>query len=60
MVLRRLRQAQDLTQAQLAKRAGVTQGYVAKLESGAKKSPSLGTLKKLARVLGVPVAALLE
>jgi hypothetical protein len=39
---------------------GVTQGYVAQLESGLKKNPSLPTLKKLARALGVPVKELLE
>ena len=59
-VIRRLREAQDMTQEQLAKKAGVTQGYIAQLESGLKKNPSLPTLKKLARALGVPVTELLE
>ena len=49
-----------MTQERLAKKAGVTQGYIAQLEGGLRKSPSLPTLKKLARALGVPVTELLE
>lgn len=59
-MIRRLREAEGLTQETLAKKAGVTQSYIAQLESGLKKSPSLPTLKKLARALGVPVTELLE
>jgi transcriptional regulator with XRE-family HTH domain len=59
-VIKKLRAAQDLTQEQLAKKAGVTQAYVALLEAGQRKNPSLPTLKKLAKALGVHVAALLE
>ncbi len=46
--------------AQLARKSSVTQGYIAKLELGMKKNPSLPTIKKLARALGVPVTELLE
>jgi DNA-binding XRE family transcriptional regulator len=59
-VIRKLRAAERLTQEQLAKKAGVTQGYIAQLESGLKKNPSLPTLKKLPRALDVPVGRLLE
>ena len=59
-VIKKLRAAQDLTQEQLAKKAGVTQAYVALLEAGQRKNPSLPTLKKLAKALGVNVTALLE
>ena len=59
-VIRKLREAQNLTQGELAKKAGVTQGYIAHLEGGLRKNPSLPTLKKLAKALGVNVAALLE
>ena len=59
-VIKKLRAAQDLTQEQLAKKAGVTQAYVALLEAGQRKNPSLPTLKKLAKALGVNVAVLLE
>lgn len=58
-VIRRLREQEDMTQGQLAKKAGVTQGYIAQLEGGLRKNPSLPTLKKLARALGVPVGELL-
>jgi transcriptional regulator with XRE-family HTH domain len=38
----------------------VAQGYVAMLESGERKSPSLPVLRRLAKALGVPVTELLE
>jgi transcriptional regulator with XRE-family HTH domain len=49
-----------MTQDKLARKAGVTQGYIAQLEGGLRKNPSLPTLKKLATALGVPVTELLE
>lgn len=68
-MIKELRESRGLTQEQLAKRAGVSQGYIAKLEPasrpGWKKisrqaNPSITTLKKLARALGVPVTEILE
>jgi transcriptional regulator with XRE-family HTH domain len=59
-VLRELRERQQMTQVELAKKADVTQTYIAKLESGDKTNPSLDVLKRLARALGVPVTELLE
>ena len=59
-LIRRLREAQRLTQEELAKKAGVTQGYIAQLERGLRKNPSLPALKKLAKALGVPMTELLE
>jgi transcriptional regulator with XRE-family HTH domain len=59
-VLRHKREERGWTQRELAKRANVTAGYVAQLEQGLRKNPSLATLKRLARALGVPVTALLE
>jgi len=58
-VIRELRGAKGLTQVQLAKRAKVTRGYLAQLEAGHKTNPSLPTLRKLAKALGVPLTALL-
>jgi transcriptional regulator with XRE-family HTH domain len=49
-----------MTQRDLAAKAKVTQGYVAQLEMGMKKNPSLDILKRLAKALGVPVTELLE
>jgi transcriptional regulator with XRE-family HTH domain len=68
-VIRELRERRGLTQAELGKQAGVTQGYIAKLEPSnrpgqtktvRKANPSLPTLRKLAKALGVPVGELLE
>jgi len=59
-VIRNLREALRLTQEELAKKVGVTQGYIGHLERGLKKNPSLPTLKRLARALGVPITDLLE
>lgn len=59
-VIRKLREAQPMTQEQLAQKAGVTQGYIGHLERGLKKNPSLPILRKLAKALDVPVGRLLE
>jgi len=59
-VIQTLREEQLLTQTTLAKKAKVTQGYIAQLERGMRKSPSLRVLQRLAKALGVPVTALLE
>ena len=47
----RVRQALALSQTELARQAGVTQSYVAKLESGA-ANPSLRSFDKLLGLLG--------
>jgi transcriptional regulator with XRE-family HTH domain len=59
-VVRRLRRQQDLTQEQLARRAGVTQGHLSQIETGARTNPGALIVKRLARALGVPVAELLQ
>lgn len=68
-VLKALREKRGMTQAQLSKRSKVSQGYIAKLEPptrpGKKQkahhatNPSVATLQKLAKALGVPVTELL-
>jgi putative transcriptional regulator len=52
--LRRVRRERDITQAELAERAGVAQQAIARLERG-KQRPSLDTAVRIARVLGVEV-----
>ena len=47
-----LRQRKKLTQAQLAKRIGVSQQFVARLENSYETIPSLRTLEKVAQALG--------
>ncbi len=59
-VVKRLRERKGLSQLELAKRAGVAQGYISDLEAGRKKNPGIETLRKLARALGVPVTELVE
>jgi transcriptional regulator with XRE-family HTH domain len=58
-LLKEHRTAKGLTQVALSKRAKVTQAYIAKLETGEKKNPSLPVLRRLAKALGVPVTELL-
>ena len=48
------------SRADLAKKAGVTEASVSMIESSTRKRPSLPTLTRLARALGVPVTELLE
>jgi transcriptional regulator with XRE-family HTH domain len=55
-----IRDRQGMTQRALAKAANVTPGYIAQLELGSKKNPSLAVLKRIAKALGVPVTELLE
>jgi transcriptional regulator with XRE-family HTH domain len=59
-MIARLRKQQRVTLLQLARRIGVTEAYMSMLESGARKNPSLTTLKKLAKALKVSVAELVE
>lgn len=58
MRLKALRKARHWTQPKLAWEAGVSPGYIARLETG-RHDPKLSTLIKLAKALGVPVAELL-
>jgi len=60
MIITKLRERQGLIQRDPAKRAKVTAAYVAMIETGVRKSPSLAVLKRLAKALVVPVTALLE
>jgi len=57
--LKRLRRRRGLTQQALAVKAGVSLGYLSRLEVGM-HDPRLSTLRKLAKALGVKVARLLE
>ena len=57
-VIKRLREAQGLTQVDLAAAAKVERSYVVKLESGDKANPSLAVLQRLAGALDVPLARL--
>jgi transcriptional regulator with XRE-family HTH domain len=57
--LKRLRKAAGITQEQLARKAGLSLGYVQRLEAG-RHDPPVSTLRALAKALGVPVVELLK
>lgn len=59
-MIKALRDGKGWSQRDLAQRVGVTDAYVAMLETGKRKNPSLTILKRLAKALGVPVTELLE
>jgi XRE family transcriptional regulator, master regulator for biofilm formation len=59
-MMKRICAARGMTLAELAKRARLSQGYVSKLEVGAQRNPSVAIIRRLAKALGVPVAALLK
>ena len=44
----------------LARSGARQRAYLSRLEAGIQKNPSIAVLKRLAKALGVPVAALLE
>jgi transcriptional regulator with XRE-family HTH domain len=56
--LKALRAKKKLSQAALAKRAGLSREYVNKIEAG-RYDPPLSTMNSLAKALGVPVTELL-
>lgn len=51
--IRTSRQDKGWSQEELARRLGVRQNVISRLESGAVKSPSIPMIRRLARVLGV-------
>ena len=57
--LQTLRTKRGLSQRELAEKSGISREYIARLET-ARQDPTLSTLEKLAKALGVKVAALLE
>jgi transcriptional regulator with XRE-family HTH domain len=59
MRLKQLRADRGMSQEALAKKAGISRVFVARLETG-KQDPTLTTLTKLAKALKVKVGELLE
>jgi transcriptional regulator with XRE-family HTH domain len=58
--LRGARVRAKLTQQALADRVGVSDAYIAQLETGAKSNPSLVVLRGLAAALEIPLTTLLD
>ena len=59
-IVRELREARGLSQAQLAERAQIALSYVTTIEAGQPGSPPRQILQRLARALGVTAKKLLE
>jgi transcriptional regulator with XRE-family HTH domain len=57
--LKALRNRAGYTQAELADKAGISRGYLARLEIG-RQDPTLSVLRGLAKALNVPVARLVR
>ncbi len=57
--IKELRARRDMSQAQLAKLAGISHGYLSRIEIGM-QSPTLEVIEKLALALRVKPAVLLE
>jgi len=59
MRVKEWRDRRGLTQEQLADKAGISRGYLARLET-ARQDPKLSTLEKIAKALKVDVTKLLK
>lgn len=59
MRIKALREKRKLSQEALAERAGITRGYLARLETG-RHEPTLTMLGKLAKALKVEIGELLK
>jgi transcriptional regulator with XRE-family HTH domain len=57
--IKALREQRGLSQETLAAKAGVSRGYLARLELG-RHDPTVGTVEKLAKALRVKVTDLLK
>ncbi len=59
-ILFELREGASLTQARLSEESGVSRVTISKLETGQIGAPRIGTLRRLAATLSVPVEDLLN
>ena len=57
--IKAVREKRGLTQEALAEKAGVSRGYLARLETG-RHDPAVSTVEKLAKALRVKVTDLLK
>ncbi|MSU54811.1 MAG: XRE family transcriptional regulator [Candidatus Staskawiczbacteria bacterium] len=57
--MKRIRIAKQMTQGDICRKLGVDRAYISNVESG-NKNPTLSTITKLAKALGVSVKDLLE
>ena len=57
--MKRIRKAKQMTQGDICRKLGVDRSYISNVESG-NKTPTLSTITKLAKALGVSVDELLK
>jgi transcriptional regulator with XRE-family HTH domain len=57
--LKRIRTAKGITQGDIVRELGVGRGFISNIENG-KANPTLATIAKIAKVIGVPVDRLLK
>ena len=57
--LKKIRTQKKMSQGDIARNLGVDKGYISNIENG-KKNPTLATIDKLAKVLGVSANELLK
>jgi transcriptional regulator with XRE-family HTH domain len=57
--IKRIRLAKGMTQGDICRKLGIDRAYISNVESG-HKNPTLSTISKLAKTLGVSVAKLLK
>lgn len=58
--IKRLRRKNKLSQEKLARLADISYNTIVKIETGSTLSPSIKTISKIARALGVTVDALIN
>ena len=58
--IKKLREAKGLSQEKLARLADVANNTLIKMESGENQNPTLDTLKKVAKALGVSIKELIK
>ena len=58
--IKKLRKAKGLSQDRLSRLAGVSHATIIKIESGGIQSPTIDTVQKIAKALGVGVENLLK
>ncbi|PJC02206.1 MAG: XRE family transcriptional regulator [Candidatus Komeilibacteria bacterium CG_4_9_14_0_8_um_filter_36_9] len=58
--VKKLREAKGLSQEKLARLADVANNTLIKMESGENQNPTLDTLKKVAKALGVSIEELIK
>lgn len=57
---KKLRKKENLSQEQLAQKAGITYTTLIKIESGLNKNPTLETLQKLSKIFKVKIDELVR